>query len=260
MTVEQMRERKKKLGYSHEQIAELSGLSPKMVEEILEGIAESPSYDVFSALEKALAEENPFMVRETAMAYKVKSQGEYTLEDYLALPEERRVELIDGVFYDMAAPLAGHQAIGGEIFRKIRNFVDSNKGKCIPLNAPVDVQLDCDDRTVVQPDVLVICDRDKFKNGRVFGAPDFVVEVLSPSTSKRDCTLKLAKYSEAGVRECWIVDPKKKRVLVYNFEVEECLTLYTFDDVVPVHIYDGKCQIDFHEIYEYVKFLYEEKE
>lgn len=257
MTVEQMREQKKKLGYSDEQIAELSGLSPKMVEEILEGIAESPSYDVFSALESVLADNK---VCESAAAYSTKRQGEYTLEDYLALPEERRVELIDGVFYDMAAPLAGHQAIGGEIFAKLRDFISDNKGKCIPLNAPVDVQLDCDDRTVVQPDVLVICDRDKFKNGRVFGAPDFVVEVLSPSTSKRDCTLKLAKYSEAGVRECWIVDPKKKRVLVYNFEIDECLTLYTFEDVVPVQIYEGRCEIDFREIYEYVKFLYEEEE
>lgn len=260
MTVEQMRERKKKLGYSNEQIAELSGLSLKMVEEILEGIAESPSYDVFSALQSVLTNENSSKVCEASAVYNTKRQGEYTLEDYLALPEERRVELIDGVFYDMAAPLAGHQAIGGEIFRKIRNFVDSNKCKCIPLNAPVDVQLDCDDRTVVQPDVLVICNRDKFKNGRVFGAPDFVVEVLSPSTSKRDCTLKLAKYSEAGVRECWIVDPKNKRVLVYNFEVDECLTLYTFEDVVPVQIYEGRCEIDFREIYEYVKFLYEEEE
>lgn len=260
MTLEQMRQRKRELGYSYEQIAELSGIPLGTVQKVLGGITKSPRYDTLSALERVLAEENPFIVREAATAYKVKRQGEYTLEDYLALPEERRVELIDGVFYDMAAPLAGHQAIGGEICRKIRNFISDNKGKCIPLNAPVDVQLDCDDKTVVQPDVLVICDRDKFKNGRVFGAPDFVLEVLSPSTSKKDCTLKLGKYCEAGVRECWIVDPKKKRVLVYHFEVEECLTLYTFDDVVPVQIYDGKCEIDFREIYEYVKFLYETEE
>ena len=71
----------------------------------------------------------------------------------------------------------------------------------MPFVSPVDVQLDEDDRTVVQPDVLIVCDRSKFQNGRVFGAPDFVVEVLSPSTSKKDSRLKLYKYGEAGVRE-----------------------------------------------------------
>lgn len=260
MTIEQMRQRKRELGYSYEQIAELSGLPLGTVQKVLGGITKSPRYDTLSALESVFADENPFLAREPAGTYKVKRQGEYNLEDYLALPEERRVELIDGVFYDMAAPLIIHQAISGEIFSKLRDFIRDNKGGCIPLNAPVDVQLDCDDKTVVQPDVLVVCDRDKFKNGRVFGAPDFVVEVLSPSTAKKDCTLKPNKYCEAGVREYWMIDPKKKRVFVYHFEAEECLTLYTFDDVVPVQIFGGRCEIDFREIYEYVKFMYELEE
>lgn len=143
MTLEQMRQRKRELGYSYEQIAELSGIPLGTVQKVLGGITKSPRYDTLIALEGVLAEENPFKVCEASAAYKAKRQGEHTLEDYLTLPEERRVELIDGVFYDMAAPLAGHQAIGGEIFTKLRNFFRDNKGKCIPLNAPVYVQLDC---------------------------------------------------------------------------------------------------------------------
>lgn len=143
MTLEQMRQRKRELGYSYEQIAELSGIPLGTVQKVLGGITKSPRYDTLIALEGVLAEENSFKVCEASAAYKAKRQGEHTLEDYLTLPEERRVELIDGVFYDMAAPLAGHQAIGGEIFTKLRNFIRDNKGKCIPLNAPVDVQLDC---------------------------------------------------------------------------------------------------------------------
>ena len=259
MTIEQMRERKRELGYSYEQIAELSNLPLGTVQKVLGGVTKSPRYDTLQALEEVFSDKQPGVLRETSAVYQTKQPGEYTLDDYMALPEDERVELIDGVFYDMAAPHTLHQAISGEIFGALREYIRSNKGKCMFLSAPTDVQLDCDNKTIVQPDVMVVCDRDKLKYGRVYGAPDFVVEVLSPSTSKRDCTLKLAKYSEAGVRECWIVDPKKKRVLVYNFEVEECLTLYTFEDAVPVQIYEGRCEIDFREIYEYVKFLYEEE-
>ena len=105
--------------------------------------------------------------------------------------------------------------------------------------APLDVQLDRDDRTMVQPDVLVVCDRSKVVRRCVYGAPDFVVEILSPSTWEKDMYVKLGKYESAGVREYWIVDPKKKRVLVYDFEHTDFPALYTFTDQIPVGIFDG---------------------
>ncbi len=128
----------------------------------------------------------PLMVAEAAVKYGVlKRQGEYTLEDYLALPDDQRVELIDGVIYAMAAPNYIHQAFGDSLQAVFNDYIRKKHGSCRAFT-PVDVQPDCDDKTIVQPDVLIVCDRSRFQKGRIYGAPDLVVEVLSPSTSKRD--------------------------------------------------------------------------
>ncbi|MDO4313646.1 MAG: Uma2 family endonuclease [Eubacteriales bacterium] len=186
-----------------------------------------------------------------------KKQGEYTIEDYYALPEECRVELIDGVIYNMAAPNQKHQGIGGYIHAQLWNYVLKNKGKCLPLMAPNDIQLDRDNRTMVQPDIYVGCDREKFQNQVYYGAPDLVIEVLSPSSRKRDREIKYRKYKNAGVREYWIIDPETERVTVHDFEHGGTTGIYTFEDRVPVGIWDGKCVIDFAEGYEMIRFLYE---
>ena len=188
--------------------------------------------------------------------------GDKTVEDYLALPEDRRVELIEGVFYDMAAPTIAHQMIAMDIWKYMREYVDKNGGNCIPFIAPADVQLFHDNKTMVQPDVFVVCNRDKITRQRVHGAPDMIVEVTSQSTWRIDAYLKLIKYREAGVREYWIVFPDAKKVVVYLFEKnEEVKDLqpveYTFADKVPVGIWDNRCEVDFAEIYERCSFLYE---
>lgn len=121
-------------------------------------------------------------------------------------------------------------------------------GSCRPFIAPVDVQLDCGDRTMVQPDVGIVCDPDKIKRFGIYGAPDFLVEVISPSTKKRDFTLKLFKYMEAGVREYWILDFTHRRILVYYFESDVYPVIYGFDQSVPVNIYNGDLKIDFSNI------------
>lgn len=260
MTVEEMRTRKRELGYSYGKIAELSGLPVGTVQKVLGGITKSPRYETLKALEAVLKRSgNPSDfsgIKEEAVRYMSSGrQGEYTIEDYLTLPEERRVELIDGVIYDMASPTDLHQLICDEINMRFREYICKNKGKCITVTAPLDVQLDRNDKTIVQPDVLIVCERNKFKKGRVFGAPDLVVEVLSPATQKRDVCLKMGKYMDAGVREYWIVDPVKKRVLVYEFEKDFFPVLYTFAQKVPVGIFQGECEVDFAEIAEYVSFL-----
>ncbi len=186
-----------------------------------------------------------------------KCQGEYTLEDYIALPEDQRVELIDGVFFEMEAPTSIHQAIVTRVLQSFMNHIDNRHGLCLALAAPVAVQLDCDDKTVVEPDVLVVCDRDKFRRGRVYGAPDLVAEVLSPSTSGKDRRLKLAKYRRAGVREYWLIDPDRKRMWVYEFGKSDSPVIYTFEDTVPVGIFGGECKVNFAEIYRRIVFLYD---
>lgn len=209
-----------------------------------------------SMVEEALPVYQPDLsaLRETIIN---KRGGEKTLEDYLALPEDVRVEMIDGVFYDMSAPTIKHQGISGRIYQEFSNFVDRNGGRCIPLAAPTDVQLFCDNKTIVQPDVLVVCDRIKLTPARVFGAPDLVVEVVSPNNWRKDVYLKTEKYREAGVKEYWLVFPEQKEVIVYDFARDQDCKKYTFEEKVPVAIWNGKCEVDFKKLYENIRYLYE---
>ena len=183
------------------------------------------------------------------------SNADKTLEDYLALPDDERVEMIDGVFYDMAAPTTVHQRISFMLGMKLENFIIKNNGACTSFVAPVDVQLDCDDKTIVEPDVFVVCDRNKITKPRIVGAPDFVAEVLSPSNWYHDTVRKLLKYKNAGVREYWIVMPENRKVLVYFFEKSPDPVEYSFVDEIPVGIWDGKCKVNFKEIFESIEFL-----
>lgn len=192
-------------------------------------------------------------------SFRGKKQGEYTLKDYEAIPDEYRVELIDGVIYDLNTPTTIHQQLAFEISIRLREYIRQNKGLCMVLPSPVSVQLDEDDRTMLQPDVVVCCVRDKILRSHVYGAPDMVIEILSPSTRKKDMGLKLKKYITARVREYWMVDPDKKKVVVYDLEHNELPAIYGFEDQVPVNIFAGKCQIDFSEIYSYIEFLFEKE-
>lgn len=267
MTIEEMREKKRQLGYSYEQIAEIAGIPLGTVQKVLGGVTRSPRYETLQALEKVFTfrdssdGEQAGMIREEGI-YRVekrnisKKQGEYTIEDYYAQPEEHRVELIDGVLYDLAAPKDIHQIISVRLLMQLNAYIEKNQGTCIPVCAPIDVQLDCDDRTMVQPDIAVVCDRTKFK-GVIYGAPDLVIEILSVSTRKKDAYLKLMKYQNAGVREYWLVDPDKRKVVVYDLEHEDIPVIYGFEDIVQVRIFGEECKIDFVEISEYIGFLYE---
>lgn len=250
MTVEEMRKRKQEKGYTYAQISELSGVPLGTVQKIFSGETTSPRYDTLQALEKLFSQR--LMVAEEA-TYTARQQGSYTLEDYYALPDERRVELIDGCFYDMSSPTFLHQKIAGEIYRQIANYIMDNGGNCQPLLSPVDVQLDCDRKTMVQPDVAILCHDDKVRHWGVYGAPDFVLEVVSPSTRKKDYTKKLAKYEAAGVQEYWILDPYQKRLLVYFFKEEDYPFICGLDKSVPVNIYNGALQIQFENIVDWIE-------
>ena len=256
MTIQEMRDKKKEKGYTYAQMAELSGVPLGTIQKIFSGETESPRYDTLLALEQIFTEQS--VVCEAAASYKTDRNGSYTLDDYYALPEDQRVELIDGYFYTMLSPTFGHQSIAGEIHRQIANYIMEHNGSCRPFIAPVDVQLDCDEKTMVQPDVLVVCDREKIVPTHVYGAPDLIMEILSPATRKIDMNIKHSKYAAAGVREYWLIDPDKKKVVVYDLENEELPVVYGFENRVPVGIFQGECEIDFSEIYESVKFLYQE--
>ena len=250
MTIEEMKKKKREKGYTYAQMSELSGVPLGTIQKIFSGETLSPRYDTLQSLEKLFAETS--IVQEEA-AYAVHTQGSYTIEDYYALPDERRVELIDGYFYDMAAPAPLHQRIAGEIHRQIANYIMDKGGACQPFIAPVDIQLDGDEKTMVQPDVMIICDENKIHKQIVYGAPDFVLEVISPSTKRKDYTKKLSKYMAAGVREYWILDPYQKILIVYFFESEVCPVIYGLDKAVPIGIYEGALEIQFKHIAEWIE-------
>lgn len=259
MTLSEMKERKKELGYSYEQIADMSGVPLSTVQKVFSGATQSPRYDTLLAIEKVLKGYSANRIGEAAISYGScprKKQGEYTIEDYYNWPEDERIELIDGVIYHVSMPSIRHQRIVGEIDFTFKSFVKKKKGKCEIFGAGIDVRLDCDDKTMVVPDISVVCEKDKFTEQYLDGAPDLVVEVLSPSTRKKDMTLKLSKYAEAGVREYWIIDPKKETVIVYEFsredEADTQIHFYTFANQIPVAIWDGECVVDFAEIKSYI--------
>ncbi|WP_448865066.1 Uma2 family endonuclease [Clostridium sp.] len=170
----------------------------------------------------------------------------YTVQDIYDLPEGTRAELIDGTMYMMAPPGRAHQEIVGELFAAIRDYIKEKGGICRPYVAPFAVFLNEDDHTYVEPDVSVICDPSKLNDKGCAGAPDWIIEVVSPGSQRIDYMIKLFKYRTAGVREYWIVDKTKNRIIVYNFEKND-MNEYTFSEQVPAGIYDN-LNVDFAKI------------
>lgn len=161
----------------------------------------------------------------------------YTIDDIYNLPEGSRAELIDGHIYSMAPPTRKHQRIAGELFAIILEYIKRKNGICEVNIAPFAVFLNEDDINYVEPDISVICDPNKLTDKGCSGAPDWILEIVSPSSRRMDYYTKLFKYRTAGVREYWIVDPEKNRILVYDFESENTGD-YSFADSVKVGIYD----------------------
>jgi len=184
------------------------------------------------------------------VAYNVERTGRYTYADYVTWDDDQRWELIDGEAYLMSVPIRIHQELIGNLFYQLKNFL---KGKhCKVYMAPFDVRLNADmeDNTVVQPDILVICDHAKLTREGIIGAPDMLIEVLSPSTSARDRKVKFDLYRKFGVREYWIVDPETKTTAAHVLKDGEYITrAYSDTDSAPVYILEG-CTVDFTEIYE----------
>ncbi len=162
----------------------------------------------------------------------------YTIEDIYALPDGQRAELIDGRMYMMAPPNTRHQSLVSEFTVTIGSYIRSKGGNCKVFPAPFAVFLNKDDQNYVEPDISVICDKSKLNGKGCSGAPDWIIEIISPSTSRIDYGVKLFKYRTAGVREYWIVNPVKKTVTVYDFENEEKTNQYDFDETIASCIYD----------------------
>lgn len=162
----------------------------------------------------------------------------YTIEDIYALPDGQRAELIDGQMYMMAPPIRIHQKLISQFTKVIGNYIDAKHGTCEVYPAPFAVFLNKDDLNYVEPDISVICNKDKLNDKGCNGAPDWIIEIVSPSSQQMDYGIKLFKYRTAGVREYWIVNPQKETVTVFDFEQEKKSCQYDFEEDIPVCIYE----------------------
>lgn len=284
MNLKEMIEEKDRIGISYEKLSQYSGLSVGALHKLFSGQTKNPRRATLNAIERVfngLAKEDknskylwknaPIfptdigqqpMLKESTSTYGSSAyvnnnysdnenslKGSHTLEEYYRLPNDRRVELIDGEFFEMEAPNSLHQEIIAILQYHFTDFVRKNKGPCKVYSSPMDVQLDQDNRTMVQPDLLVVCDRDKISKFGIYGAPDFCLEVVSPSSSKKDIFLKSYKYANAGVREYWIIIPKEKKLLVYNFETGSLMQdMYSLTGSKGVAIWENRLEIDLDEI------------
>lgn len=161
----------------------------------------------------------------------------FTTEDLQEMPEDVRAEIIDGQIFFFASPKVVHQQLVMNLAYNLKHYVEKNRGECLTLISPLAVRLDENNKTEVQPDIMVLCDLEKVREDAVYGAPDLVIEIVSKSTKHRDYGLKMLKYRTAGVREYWIVDPEKEVVLVYWFEDEEQNDCYSFEDDITFHLF-----------------------
>ena len=147
-----------------------------------------------------------------------RKQQRYSYADYLTWDDDNRYEIIDGEVFDMTSPNFTHQSISGELFRQMANFFEDKP--CKVISAPFDVILtknakkDEEIFTVVQPDIMVVCDPKKIEERGIVGAPDLVVEIISPSTSSKDNIIKRRIYEQAGVKEFWLISPLERLIRV----------------------------------------------
>lgn len=176
----------------------------------------------------------------------LKKEDFYTIDYIYELPDGERAELIDGQIFNMAPPNRRHQEMVGELHYRIREYIDKNNGDCKVYPAPFAVFINKDEYNYVEPDISVICDKNKLDDRGCNGAPDWIIEVVSPSSRRMDYAVKLFKYKNSGVREYWIADPQKNRISVYFFEGES-MEEYTFSDTVKVNIYND-LEINFSKI------------
>lgn len=275
LNVEEMIQLKNTYGFTYQKIANLSGVPLGTVQKVLGKITSCPRYDTLDAISKVLEPYVTDKVKEEAIDYyqpssglfaylPSKEQGEFTVEDMKTLPEIAGIELIDGIIYvngmrytgesmediRMFSPSIKHQEISGELSFQLRFYIKSNEGDCKVFEAPLDVQsAKAEDFTknLIQPDVLIVCDKNKLANGKyIVGAPDFVVEILSQSNRMDYIKSKVRRYRLDGVREYWELDPEDRIVTKVLFE-EGRFETYSFDDAIPVHIFNGECVINLGE-------------
>lgn len=243
MDINDLRKLKNDSGMTNAEIAELSNIPLEVVNKIFSGEIENPKYMNLLVMEQVMVRkkkmpyyydeglEQPCLIREEAVAYNFNARS-YTMRDLEKLCIGVRVELINGKLYHMTTPKRIHQFLVAKLLIKMGNHIERKHGGCHIYPAPFGVRLFADDMTWVEPDILVVCKRDKLTERGCDGAPDLVVEIVSPSNATHDYFTKLRLYQQAGVREYWIVNPEEEKVTLVNFEDADKSGLYTYEETI----------------------------
>lgn len=250
MDISKLRQLKKESNMTNAEIAELSGIPFSTVNKIFSGATPNPRYGTLLAIEQVLSakqklpliydetRQEPCLVREAASSYCYTARR-YTHQDIDALSEGTHAELIGGKLYLLAAPTRIHQFLVGELLFTIKSHIRSNKGGFHVYTSPFAVRLFADDSTYVEPDIAVICNKNKLTEQGCNGAPDIAIEVVSPGNANHDYVTKLAKYQQAGVREYWIINPETSKTLVMNFENPANTGEYDFEENITSGVLEG---------------------
>ncbi|MEQ8187282.1 MAG: Uma2 family endonuclease [Candidatus Eremiobacterota bacterium] len=182
----------------------------------------------------------------------------YTFADYMTLPDDELWEILDGVPYNMAPPSLNHERVSGELYYFFKHYL---RGKtCEVFSAPFGVRFPKEDepdeyvKDALMPDITVVCDKKKLDDRGCRGAPDLIVEILSPSTAKRDIKSKRQLYQNSGVKEYWIVDPLHKTLQVYKLDDQGKYGFpetYGEDDKIKVGIFNNELEIDLTTVFAY---------
>ena len=180
----------------------------------------------------------------------------YTFKDYMNWPDDELWEIIDGVPYNMAPPSLNHERICGELYYFFKHYLRGKK--CEVFSAPFGVRFPKEGepdeyiQNALMPDITVVCDKKKLDSKGCRGAPDFIAEILSPSTARKDLKEKRQLYQKSGVREYWIVDPVHKSVQVYKLNSKgryDFPEIYTWEDKIKVSIFNGALEIDLASVF-----------
>ena len=250
MDIFYLKQLKKAAKITNSEIAELSGIPVSTVNKIFSGVTENPRYGTLLAIEQVLVKkerlpfrydelkQEPCLIQEESPAYCYSARN-YEKKDIEQLDEWTRAELIDGKLYLLGTPNRMHQFLVAKLSFLFQFHIFQKKGKCHVYVSPFGVKLFDDDKTWVEPDIVVICEKDIMTNEGCSGAPDMLVEVVSLNNAKHDYITKLMKYQKAGVKEYWIVDPEQKKVSVLNFQHPEKTEEYSYDDVITSEVLEG---------------------
>lgn len=255
--IEKMKNRKKELGWTNQRLADESGVPVGTLNKIFNGTTRYPRDETINALTRVMGLDGYEIdrsgirlsaVRETGVYRTGRKDNRATLDTYYSLPHELRVELIDGRLHYMPAPTLRHQSILTALSAKLYSYFADKKKEYHVLAGQCDVQLDCDEYTMLKPDIFVVHGKEALANGVCcMGAPEFVIEIVSRSNPEHDYELKRYKYQNAGVKEYWIVDPVKMRIVIYVFVKDTVPVVCNFEDKIKAYLYPD-FEMDFEQV------------